>query len=90
MCADPPAAELPRRQGGTPHVPTITLIMVDMASQDFTESIIRLEGGYVALLDDGSTFVSFVLPPSDIDDERHSSLSERLRELADNFSVNSI
>jgi hypothetical protein len=61
-----------------------------VASQDFTENVLKLEDGYVALLDDGSTFVSFVLPPSDSDDERYSSLSERLRELADNFSVNSI
>jgi len=61
----------------------------DVASQDFTENVLKLEDGYVALLDDGSTFVSFVLPPSDSDDERYSSLSDRLRELADNFSVNS-
>jgi hypothetical protein len=33
-----------------------------VASQDFTENILKLEDGYVALLDDGSTFVSVVLP----------------------------
>jgi hypothetical protein len=60
-----------------------------MASQDFTENILKLEDGYVALLDDGSTFVSFVLPSSDSDEERYQSLADRLRELADNFSVNS-
>ena len=60
-----------------------------MASQDFTENVLKLEDGYVALLDDGSTFVSFVLPPSEDDEERYQSLADRLRELADNFSVNS-
>jgi hypothetical protein len=56
-----------------------------MPAQDFTEQILKLDGGYIAFLDDGSTFVSFVLPPAENDQERYRALADRLRELADEW-----